>query len=206
MEAGDATAAKAIFDAVIERETTEGRAALARAAEAARHKGTLAMLDDTLEALAAFRCAADLDPSDAWTWIHISRLEAQGGKLVAAEDAARRARQTAEAQGEERDVKVAMDELGDVLVGRGDLMEAQKSYRDAFAIAGRLADADPGNAQWQRDLAWSHWRLAKYGGDPKTHWGEVVRILKELDAEGRLAPVDQKWLPTAEENLAALKK
>lgn len=159
LAAGDATAAKAIFDAVIKRETTEGLAALARAAEAARHKGTLAMLDSTLEALAAFRCAADLDPADAWTWIHISRLEAQGGKLVAAEDAARRARQTAEAKGEERDVQVAMDELGDVLVAEGDLTAALISYRDAFAIAQRLADADPANAQWQRDLAIGYERL-----------------------------------------------
>jgi hypothetical protein len=30
----------------------------------------------------------------------------------------------------------------------------------------------------------------------------VVRILKELEAEGRLAPTDQKWLPIAEQNLA----
>jgi hypothetical protein len=31
----------------------------------------------------------------------------------------------------------------------------------------------------------------------------VVRILKELEAEGRLAPTDRQWLPIAEQDLAA---
>jgi hypothetical protein len=45
--------------------------------------------------------------------------------------------------------------------------------------------------------------LAEHGDQPRFHWQEVVSILKRLEREGRLAPADQKWLPIAEENLAA---
>jgi hypothetical protein len=76
---GDATEAKAVLAGIVERKATEGVLALKEAA-AARHLGTLAMLDNTLEALSAFRRAAELDPADTWTWIHISRLEVQRGE------------------------------------------------------------------------------------------------------------------------------
>jgi hypothetical protein len=49
---------------------------------------------------------------------------------------------------------------------------------------------------WQRDLAFSHWRLAQHGNQPRFHWQEVVSILRELEKQGRLAPTDQKWLRT----------
>jgi hypothetical protein len=60
----------------------------------------------------------------------------------------------------QRDLSVAYDEVGDVLVAQGNLAEALKSFRDGLAIRARLAQADPGNAGWQRDLAVSHAKLA----------------------------------------------
>jgi hypothetical protein len=35
-----------------------------------------------------------------------------------------------------------------------------ESYRASLAIAERLTKSDPGNAEWQRDLAVSHGRVA----------------------------------------------
>jgi hypothetical protein len=43
---------------------------------------------------------------------------------------------------------------------QGDLAAALTSYRASLAIRERLAQADPGNAGWQRDLALSHCRVA----------------------------------------------
>jgi hypothetical protein len=40
------------------------------------------------------------------------------------------------------------------------LAQALTSFRDGLAIAQRLAQADPGNAGWQRDVAVSHAKLA----------------------------------------------
>jgi hypothetical protein len=105
--------------------------------------------------------------------------------------------------GWQRDLSVSHIKIGDVLRAQGNLTAALESYQADLAIAERLARADPGNAGWQRDLAFSHWRLAKYGNQSRFHWQRVVSILRELEKQGRLAPADQKWLPTAEENLAA---
>jgi tetratricopeptide (TPR) repeat protein len=53
----------------------------------------------------------------------------------------------------QRDLSVAYDAVGDVLVAQGNLLEALKAYRDGLAIAERLAKADPNNAGRQRDLS-----------------------------------------------------
>ena len=54
---------------------------------------------------------------------------------------------------------MSYDKIGDVLVARGNLAEALTSFRDGLAIAERLAQADPGNAGWQRDLSVSYNRI-----------------------------------------------
>jgi hypothetical protein len=46
-----------------------------------------------------------------------------------------------------------------VLRDQGDLPAARESYRASLAIRERLAKTDPGNAYWQRDLAWSHYKI-----------------------------------------------
>jgi hypothetical protein len=63
-----------------------------------------------------------------------------------------------------RDLAVAYNKVGDVLVAQGNLPEALKSYRDSLAIVDRLAKADPGNAGWLRDLAVSYGRVATVEG------------------------------------------
>jgi hypothetical protein len=47
-----------------------------------------------------------------------------------------------------------------VQVAQGDLAGALKSYRDGLVIAERLAQSDPGNADWRRDLAVSEAKIA----------------------------------------------
>ena len=46
-----------------------------------------------------------------------------------------------------------------MLGAQGNLTQALKSFRDSLAIMERLAQADPNNAGWQRDLAISNERL-----------------------------------------------
>jgi hypothetical protein len=45
-------------------------------------------------------------------------------------------------------------------IADGNLPAALESFRASLAIAERLAKADPGNAEWQRDLAISHGLVA----------------------------------------------
>jgi hypothetical protein len=55
---------------------------------------------------------------------------------------------------------VAYNKIGHVQVARSDRAGALTSYRDSFAIIDRLAQSDPGNASWQRDLSVSYSRSA----------------------------------------------
>ena len=156
---GDTAKAEALFRDTLQRKAAEGAAANREAAEAARHLGTLAFLDDTEGALAAYRQAVALDPDDVWTWIFIGRLEARLGRLEAAEAAFTEARRRADAAGAERDVMAADNELGDVAMASGALPAAGDRYRSALGIAEKLASADPGNAEWQRDLTVSYIKI-----------------------------------------------
>ncbi len=53
---------------------------------------------------------------------------------------------------------------GDAATGRGNLEQAARLFAESLAIAKRLAQSDPANAQWQRDLSISYNKL----GDPST--------------------------------------
>jgi tetratricopeptide (TPR) repeat protein len=63
-----------------------------------------------------------------------------------------------------------------VLAAQGNLPEALKSFRDRFAIADRLAKADPGNAVWQRDLSVSYSHI----GDVLAAQGNLPEALKSF--------------------------
>ena len=57
-----------------------------------------------------------------------------------------------------------------MLSAQGDLDGALREFRASFEIAQRLAEQDPGNASWQRDLSVSHNKI-----------GDVLRAQGDLD-------------------------
>ena len=65
------------------------------------------------------------------------------------------------------------ERIGDVQVAQGDLAGALRSYRDGFAISSRLAQSDPGNAGWQRDLSVSYEKI----GDVQVAQGDLAGAL-----------------------------
>ncbi|MEI2774198.1 MAG: tetratricopeptide repeat protein [Candidatus Competibacter sp.] len=77
-----------------------------------------------------------------------------------------------------------------MLVAQGNLPEALKAYRDGLAIRERLAQADPGNAGWQRDLSVSYNKI----GDVRVAQGNLPEALKAyrdgLAIRDRLAQAD----------------
>ena len=111
-------------------------------------------------ACAKFTEAARLDPSNVWIWIDLGDLWTMRGSLAAAKKAFFAARNAAAESGNERDLSVSYNNIGDVQVAQGDLAGALKSYGDSLAIRDRLARSDPGNAGWQRDLSVSYSKLA----------------------------------------------
>ena len=85
---------------------------------------------------------------------------------------------------------MADNKIGNILLAQGNLTEALKSYGDGLAIIDRLAKADPGNAQWQRDLSVSYNRI----GDILADQGNLPDALKSysdcLAIRDRLATAD----------------
>ena len=65
----------------------------------------------------------------------------------------------------QRDLSVAYDKIGDVLVAQGDLSGALQSYQADLAISARLAPKNPSNAEWQHDLSVTYDRV----GDVLAH-------------------------------------
>ena len=158
--------------------------------------------------MAAYRRAADLDPGDTWTWIFISRLERAAGRLVAAAAAAEE--ETLARSANEHDRMVALNTIGEVRVGQGDLSAAHDVFLSGQAIVEKLAAADPSNAGWQRDLIVSHRRIAdvaeKAGdaGGAQEHFTAALTITRSLAAAGRLASVDAYFIEALAQRLGAL--
>ena len=90
----------------------------------------------------------------------------------------------------QRDLSVAYNEIGDVLVAQSNLGEALASYRNGLAIRERLAKADPTNAGWQRDLSISYNKV----GDVLLAQGNLTDALKsyrdDLAVREQLAKAD----------------
>ena len=91
---------------------------------------------------------------------------------------------------------MSYDRVGDVLVAQGNLTAALQAYRDGLAIAERLAQADPGNAKWQRDLAVSHAKLGlslRRSGDVTGALAAFRHGHSLLAAIVRIAPDHAGW-------------
>ena len=88
----------------------------------------------------------------------------------------------------QRDVSVALDEIGRVMEAQGNRTEALKSYRDSLTIMERLAQADPNNAGWQHDLAISNVQLGgiyqqwKQNDEAKAAFERALAVYDKLSA------------------------
>ncbi|MFN0067768.1 MAG: AAA family ATPase [Limisphaerales bacterium] len=89
-----------------------------------------------------------------------------------------------------RERSVLFNRRGDVQLAQGNLAGAQASYEESRKVRARLAAADPTNAQWQRDLFYSHAKLAEV----TEKGGEATRALRlwelALPITERLAALD----------------
>jgi tetratricopeptide (TPR) repeat protein len=168
---GQTEQAEQIFAEIVARKAAEGAAANREAAEAARHLGALAYLDDTRKAIEAYQTATRLDPDDTWSWILLGRLYQRAGNLASAEQAFQKARDVAERSGNGRDDMAADHGLGDVRVARGDLSGAAAAYEAGLAAAKQRAAQDPSNTEWRRDLSVTFDRI-----------GDVQRARGNLEA------------------------
>jgi tetratricopeptide (TPR) repeat protein len=178
---------KAIAEA--ERVATERRKA---AAQSARDLAVLARGSDVLKAVAYFQRATRLDPSDAETWNHYAWAAMDAGRTGEAKAAFERAVAHAGAAADMPQRYWATLGLGDIARAQGSLPDALRHYQAAAAIAEPIARAEPGNAEWQRDLSVSHIRI----GDVLRNQGDLNAALESYRAslaiDERLAQADPR--------------
>jgi len=167
-----------------------------------RQVGEIAYPVDTRRARNAYERVIALGSVDPRDYIFLARLQVVAGNLERSMEIATSGLTLASLA--VRDRSVLLNEVGDVLVDKGDLDAALKRFQESFEIREALARDDPGNAGWRRDLAFNHAKIALAGGDPRIHWGETVAILEALAAEGKLPPRNQNALEAARAQLAAL--
>jgi tetratricopeptide (TPR) repeat protein len=143
-------------------------------AEAAqwRQLGALALLDDTDDALMAYGRAAELAPDDPDLQMLLGVLNLRTGRLETAEAAFRRQLGLADGKDGAEAIRYrAGTMLGDVLLAKGAREDALAAYEAARKEVLVLAEREPANPRWQRDVSVTHDRV-----------GEL------LLADGQLAP------------------
>jgi tetratricopeptide (TPR) repeat protein len=144
------------------------------AAVAYRNLGTIAGLADPKRALEAYEKALALDPDDLQSLLWIGWIQINYGDLNKAQSRLERLLKHAEPGDQPFFETWALTGLGRIKQQRGDLSGALKSYSDSLATIERLANSDPGNAEWQRDLSVSYDRV----GDVQKAQGDLSGALK----------------------------
>ncbi|MGH8473780.1 MAG: tetratricopeptide repeat protein, partial [Gammaproteobacteria bacterium] len=129
---GQTEAAKAIFAKTVEAKAAEGAAADREAAEAARHLGALAFLDNTEEALRWYRRAVELDPANADGWNRLGHVYNRTGQLGQAEEAYGKVVTFGEANRDMEAVAVGTGNLGVIYRTRGELERAEEMLKKAL--------------------------------------------------------------------------
>jgi len=190
LKANKVAEAEVLFHAVAADKAARIQRDSKDAAAAWRNLGAIAGIRDPKRALDAYTEAIKLDPDDLESLLQVAWLENDRGNLPDAERNYQRLLAVAATDDRSSYESWAYLGLGDIDVARGNLPDALKSYRDSLAIADRLAQADPGNAGWQRDLSVSYNKI----GAVLVAQGNLLEALKSyrdsLAIADRLAQAD----------------
>ena len=182
---------------IVEGKIADGLAALQQQAEQAgadtvmrwRQLGRIAYSVDTKRALLAYEHVAKIGSDDKWDVIYLARLQTRVGQSVAALKTLQNTRQHIP-ETEQRLRAAFTIEIGDILEAQGDLAGALDRYQAGLAIAERLADSDPSNSDWQRDLAGSHDQIGNILGTPRNLAGARDRYQAGVAISERLSDSD----------------
>lgn len=138
---GQTEAAKQIFAKTVEAKSIEGAAANRGAAEAARHLGALAFLDNTEEALRWYRRAVELDLANADGWNLLAQLYYRTGQIDQAQGALRKVVAFGEANRDPEAIAMGTGNLGNAYQTRGELDRAEEMYKKSLALFKTLGAA-----------------------------------------------------------------
>jgi tetratricopeptide (TPR) repeat protein len=195
LKAGKPSEAEPLLKAVAEDKARSAENSARDAAADYRNLASVAAVSDPARAREYFGQAARLDPSnlEGVYWNGAYQLEA--GHLEAARAAFERV--VGAGGSSDRHLMIwAKHGLGDILIERGDLPGALRSYRDGLSIAQASAGSDSANLDAQRDLSASFDRVGEVqvaqGDLPGAlgSYGDGLSIAKKL---AQADPANGNW-------------
>jgi tetratricopeptide (TPR) repeat protein len=168
----DAAGARSVLQTKIDEEEAEARRA--RMLPLLKERTAIERLAfDHAAAIGTLGEITRLAPDDVWVWINLGEEWLTTGSLTDALASFRSAQVAAQRGGDQRDLSVSHEKIGDVLVAQGDLPGALTAYRTGLGIRQTLAASDTGNTQRQRDLSISHEKI----GDVLVAQGDLASAL-----------------------------
>jgi len=174
LKAGEPAEAELQLKAIAEGKARRADKDAKEAAEAYRNLASIAAVSEPGRAREYYAEAARLDPSDVWgMWLN-GWFQEKAGQLDVAQAAYARVIAMTKPGSDDWAVYWAQLGMGDIQDQRGNLGAALATYQVAKALADRLAKADPGNAEGQRDLSVSYERI----GDVLGAQGNLPEALK----------------------------
>jgi len=142
LKQGNTKAAEEIFQAIANRRAASLAANSHAAAVAYRHLGALAFLNDTQEALDAYRWATELDADNAEDWNATGMLLYRTGELIQAAAAYRRVLSLGRARQDRSLLAMAYGNLDNIYEIRGDLKHAEAMYNKSLKIDNALGNKE----------------------------------------------------------------
>jgi tetratricopeptide (TPR) repeat protein len=168
-----------------------------REAEAAHHIASLALLRGDLgKAVRYFALALEADPEDHEVALDLAHAWISLGDLAKARQGFEALIAKAVALCDRRQQGRAQLGLGDVLLALGDGRAAQAAYQIAQVLAAELAQEDPYNCLWQRDLAICANKradLLRRQGDSAAALELFRQSLAITEALARRDPANSQW-------------
>jgi tetratricopeptide (TPR) repeat protein len=173
LQANKVAEATSLFQAVAAEQEAHAVQNRKDAAAAYRNLGAIAGLRDPKQAFDAYAKAIENDPSDVESLFWVAWFRKERGALTEAEADYRRLLALVRTDEEAWFRCWALNGIGDVLSGQGNLPDSLKSFRDARAEADRKSQSDPANPVWQSAIAASDDKI----GDALTAQGNLPDAL-----------------------------
>ena len=187
---GNTRVAEGILRQIYEDRKRQRTSVKKEQARAARNLAAIVVVDSISSGLNLYREATNLDPENREGWLGLGDAALVGGTTTEAKEAFNRYLTLVKKYGDEREHSLGYSRYGNVLVKQGNLTEALVNYQTALDIRKHLAQSDPENASWQRDLSVSHEKI----GDVLVEQGNLTEALvnyqTQLDIAKHLAQSD----------------
>jgi tetratricopeptide (TPR) repeat protein len=174
IKAGKPAEAEPLLKAVAEDKARRADTDAKDAAAAYRNLASITAVSDPGRAREYYAQAARLDTSDVPGMFQNGWYQQQAGQLDAAQTAYARVMAMAKPGSDDEALLWAQFGIGDIQRQQGNLAASLATYRSAQAAAERLAQSDPHNAGWQRDLSVSYIKV----GDVQVAQGDLAAALK----------------------------